>query len=349
MANFSFGFDLPSSAGAKGGADVAAPTPLDARADMELSHDSAHLPAPASAMHRGAQEHGQGGDEGPQDSHFPAVVVPCPDAVSVQLQEPGAVYRAAYTDILFSRSATSAPLLPLRKIDLDQHPDHVNSVAIPSNLDIVPSTYGGGYKTWECSVDLAQYLIHHHTQHQTQQAQGQAQAAPSLLELGCGHGLPGIAALRYLGYRRAIFNDLNSEVLRDTTWPNVALNGVASASGGGVAATVQCLGGHWNSVSTTLGQQTFDLVLSAETAYSEVNVKILMQMLRRHLARGPSGTHGKAYLATKRFYFGLSGGTACIEAEAAACGLSCIVVHSIEDGASNIRDICLLEHMGAGL
>lgn len=28
-----------------------------------------------------------------------------------------------------------------------------------SNDDIVPRTYEGGFKTWECSVDLARYLV----------------------------------------------------------------------------------------------------------------------------------------------------------------------------------------------
>ena len=352
MATFSFGFDLPSAAAGGGGfdgpdGDVSMDTEPCTDVSTGLSSQAPAGASPADLLHGG-----------PEDTQFPAVHVGCPASVALAVS-PGQPYRAAYTDIMFSRSANTAPLLPVRKVDLEQHPERVHSVNIPTNHDIVPSTYGGGYKTWECSVDLAQYLLHLHPPHVP--TNNTVDRGPALLELGCGHGLPGIAALRYLGYRAAVFNDLNSEVLHDTTWPNLALNGLvspataaaaaataataAAAAGTGAAGVepdVQCVGGHWNSVSTALGSQTFELVLSAETAYSEVNVRTIMTMLRRHLKRDG----GKAYLATKRFYFGLSGGTLCIETEAAAAGLACRVVHSIEDGASNIRDILMLTHVG---
>ena len=45
----------------------------------------------------------------------------------------------------------------------------------------------GGFKIWECSLDLVAYL-------NEIVAQGYA-LPPHVMELGCGHGLPGIYAL----------------------------------------------------------------------------------------------------------------------------------------------------------
>lgn len=61
-------------------------------------------------------------------------------------------------------------------------------------------------------------------------------------------------------------------------------------------------------------------------------------MIRRHLAPG-----GTALLATKRFYFGVGGGTMeienlCTQNEE----LTFEIVYSCEDGTSNIRDIIKL-------
>ena len=40
----------------------------------------------------------------------------------------------------------------------DQSSDE-NVIAGLSRDDITPNVYEGGFKTWECSIDLAQYLI----------------------------------------------------------------------------------------------------------------------------------------------------------------------------------------------
>lgn len=298
MANFSFGFDLPG------------------HEDTEIELDDMET-KPTQLIR----------EEGPIDSDHPAIEVLCPVDVA------NSSYTTGYLDIPFtgdnSGKGVSAPQVFLRKVDVDQHPREVHAVAIPMDHDIVPSTYGGGYKTWECSMDLAQYML--------RTLDVSTSTDSCVLELGCGHGIPGIAALKHLGYASGLLNDLNAEVLRDTTWPNVVLNSVGPKA--------QCIAGHWQNVSKALDTRTFDLVLSAETAYSDNNVALLAEVIRRHLAR-----LGKALVSTKRFYFGLGGGTSSLIKAAAACGLSCRVVWSIEDGVSNIRDILELKHnVGEGL
>ena len=69
--------------------------------------------------------------------------------------------------------------------------------------DLLPGVYEGGFKLWECAVDLAAFVA----------AELPAEAvAPGqrVLELGCGHGLPGVVAL--LRGAHVDFIDYNIEV-----------------------------------------------------------------------------------------------------------------------------------------
>lgn len=73
--------------------------------------------------------------------------------------------------------------------------------------DLVGGEYEGGFKVWECAHDLMLAL--------TELCQnGQLQlAGASVLEAGCGAGLPGALALR-LGCSSLLLQDFNSEVRR---------------------------------------------------------------------------------------------------------------------------------------
>lgn len=192
---------------------------------------------------------------------------------------------------------------------------------VPEGVDLVPGVYEGGLKVWESSVDLVRYL--------RRQAPHQ-RPTHRVLELGCGHGLPGIEALRQ-GAAFVAFLDLNEEVLRHVTAPNIALN-VAQAD----SARIRLVSGDWTSASALLEPPAlFEVVLSAETFYTpEVTAKLL-DTVQRHLAR----PHGRALLAGKRYYFGTGGSVAELVAKAGALGFQARVVDSVEDGKSNIRDV----------
>ena len=58
------------------------------------------------------------------------------------------------------------------------------------NTDLVPGVYEGGLKVWECSIDLCRYFV-----------QNNIVIKGHILELGCGHGLPGIWLLTRLPVR----------------------------------------------------------------------------------------------------------------------------------------------------
>lgn len=110
--------------------------------------------------------------------------------------------------------------------------------AIDKTSDIIPGVYEGGNKVWECSVDLAVLLLQ--KKHQLP-----SPATGRVIELGCGHGFPGIAALQ-LGYQHVMFSDLNSEVIDGVTWPNIYLNCQSAIS------RASCYSGDWEALSAHL-------------------------------------------------------------------------------------------------
>lgn len=131
-----------------------------------------------------------------------------------------------------------------------------------STSDLVPGRYEGGFKLWECSVDLCRYLC------------GGAGDAPRLqgahvLELGCGHGLPGVlAALK--GAASVTWQDYNGEVLHSLTAPTVAANLRAAAGRREAAPQLRFVSGDWGALHATglLPARQYDVILTADTLYS---------------------------------------------------------------------------------
>jgi hypothetical protein len=65
-----------------------------------------------------------------------------------------------------------------------------------STSDIIPREYEGGLKTWECSLDLVDFIT------------SELVYDKVVIELGCGSALPGINALVH-GARQVDFQDFN--------------------------------------------------------------------------------------------------------------------------------------------
>ena len=85
-----------------------------------------------------------------------------------------------------------------------------------STSDLVKGKYEGGAKLWECAIDLCEYLLRMTTDKESLKN-------ANVLELGCGHGLPGIVCVK-LGAGHVTFADYNPDVLRSLTVPNVRAN-----------------------------------------------------------------------------------------------------------------------------
>lgn len=94
------------------------------------------------------------------------------------------------------------------------------SLTQQNHSDLISGVYEGGFKTWECSIDLVRFLHAHASS---------LFAIPRqrVLELGCGSGLPGIYALVH-GGSLVDFQDFNGEVIGEITSFNVARNLLAS-------------------------------------------------------------------------------------------------------------------------
>lgn len=198
--------------------------------------------------------------------------------------------------------------------------------------DLIPGRYEGGYKLWECSNDLVKYLLDDKNMILKKNIKNQ-----NVLELGCGHGFPGITALK-IGYSKVIFSDMNREVIEQTTWPNIIKN--SNNNSNYDIKNCKCYSGDWTSLSLILKNENdhpmpFSLILSAETLYTSNHCKKIFDMLNKHLDK-----NGLALIATKKYYFGVRGGSMELEQLIKNNDqLTYQIVSIIEDKQSNIREI----------
>jgi hypothetical protein len=233
--------------------------------------------------------------------------------------------------MVYSELVLPEQSVPLRCIDTKA--DTVSSTnPVWEKTDLMPNVYEGGMKVWECSMDLLHFLAKEQLKYST------------VLEIGCGHALPACYLLRVaLQQKQEPFHlyltDFNDFVIQQATIPNVILNAAStmeqpnnpSAIVTAVLNHVQFGHGDW--LSLQLPSQV-DLVLAAETLYSEQAAEETALLLSRHL-----NDTGSALVATKRFYFGVGGGTDAFLAASEKYNLLVEVVQSFDTGAGNIRDI----------
>ena len=225
-------------------------------------------------------------------------------------------------------AAASATLRPITRIAAVQATAAVTRVveaggerfdlAVAESSQVVEAgVYEGGRELWECAIDLVEWLAAHR------------RPSGTVLELGCGRGLPGLWCLKR-GAQQVVFSDYDADVLERYTRVDAARVG-----GRGVFYA-----GDWRGLPAALtgdgfGKFDFDLILSAETAYREDTTHSLVECIAKTLS-----VKGEAIVATKRYYFGCGGGVAALENEIGRIDrLCCEVVWSAEDGRSNVRDI----------
>ena len=237
------------------------------------------------------------------------------------------------------------------------------------NTDLVPGVYEGGLKVWECSIDLCRYFV-----------QNNIIIKGHILELGCGHGLPGIWLLKQAISKSqqglvdtfVTFSDYNEFVIRDVTIPNVAININDSCGAMNNTNHINHLlngnaafgSGDWLVMSDLLlGKSTslisheqatppavpkdglFDCILASETTYSESAANETAELLSKHLKPGT----GVAFISSKRYYFGVGGGTKCLCESLRKQNkheFQIEVLEVYDNGAGNIRELLLVKSLG---
>ena len=173
---------------------------------------------------------------------------------------------------------------------------HKESIDCKIKSDRIKGMYEGGAKVWECSVDLARFVLDEIATF----------CDKIVLEIGCGVGLPGIVASKRC--KKIMFQDLNEFVLREYTAPSVGYNekmqrGDANDVASRTLDRFQFIAGDWNDVMRLVVCKA-DIILTAETIYDPENYGKLHDLIEHVLT-----DNGVAFVASKCFYFGVGGGT----------------------------------------
>ena len=224
-------------------------------------------------------------------------------------------------DMLLKRRAASQDINVLK--DLIEHSDLRSGV------------YEGGFKVWECSIDLIEYL----------QSCNFSWNGKDVLELGCGGGLPAIYCLLN-GSNTVYFQDFNEEVIDCFTIPNMFVNiekhGDRTFEKNGLLGSINdktaFLSGDWRSVCDFLQEKNkkFDLILSSETIYNTNYYQVFHDLICSSMKE-----NGHALLANKSYYFGVGGSSKdFVEFVDMQDKLCCETLHQITDGVN--RDILKL-------
>ncbi|KAG0457791.1 hypothetical protein HPP92_022948 [Vanilla planifolia] len=228
-----------------------------------------------------------------------------------------------------------------------------------SNSDLVPGTYEGGLKLWEGSIDLVKSL-------RNEIDEGRLNVnGKRVLELGCGHGLPGIFA-GLQGAASIHFQDFNVEVLRFLTVPNVYRNLIYTSTQSHppkdnvpASSNVRFFAGDWSDVHQLLlprfndcqnevasvtecdTSDAYDIILMAETVYSLSSLHSLYELTKKCL-QYPQGV---VYMAGKKHYFGVGGGTRHFVRLVENDGkMRALLLAEVADGSSNIREVWKLSY-----
>ncbi|GAB6020526.1 Histidine protein methyltransferase 1, variant 2 [Chamberlinius hualienensis] len=146
--------------------------------------------------------------------------------------------------------------------------------------DLIPGEYEGGFKIWECSIDLIKYLS---------DTKLTFEPDVKVLELGCGAGLPGIYCLSQGA--SVHFQDYNEEVLCMTTIPNVFINSKFYPKIN--PHSCRYFSGDWSSFAALISEDQnnkYDYILSSETIYNPNNYDSLHSVIKSNLK-----TTGTAY------------------------------------------------------
>ena len=208
-----------------------------------------------------------------------------------------------------------------------------------STDDITPKVYEGGFKTWECAVDLATFLAS-----RDEILSRLLEQSCHVIELGAGAAIPTLFCFRHSLLHSPTtptlltLADYNDSVLQLATLPNLLLlwhftvNSSCPGPGDlditpGLLSQftrdlsernirLNFVSGSWGSDFVELTSPVsfghtpkVTLVLASETIYSPLTIPIFTSTLLSLLASAQSRAgEAQALLAAKKIYFGIGGG-----------------------------------------
>ena len=173
-----------------------------------------------------------------------------------------------------------------------------------AHSDLCSGVYEGGFKVWECSLDLVEHL----------KSKRSFLVDKSVLDIGCGGALPSIYSL-LCGASFVCFQDFNKEVIDCFTIPNAVYNSsnnynkIQELSSEvdnleNLKSKAMFLSGDWKAVDLFLKSKNieFDLIVSSETIYNVNYYPALHSLICNCLRK-----NGHALFANKTYYFGVGG------------------------------------------
>lgn len=196
----------------------------------------------------------------------------------------------------------------------------IKTAEIPENTDLIKGIYEGGIKIWECSLDLLNFLS---TLYENSNLNN-----INSLELGCGHGLPGIYLL--LKGSNVTFQDFNKEVLDLIT--KAYINQLKEKYNLNLLNKSSFEYGDWGKFQS---EKNYKIIISSDTLYNIDNYEKIYNILKNYLDK-----EGIAYFATKKYYFGVGGSSSEFIYFIKEKGeFEVNKLKEINDGLSNIRVI----------
>ncbi|VDN07594.1 unnamed protein product [Thelazia callipaeda] len=160
-----------------------------------------------------------------------------------------------------------------------------SSLQFITQSDLTPGIYEGGFKVWECSIDLCEYI---------DLLEPQIFKDKKVLEVGCGAGLPSMLLL-YKGAREVALQDYNEVVINCFTRDNFKANNLCLER----CRFYAC---DWTTLRGKISNEKFDIILTSETIYNKQYYGDLHDLFDAALS-----TDGIIFLAAKMYYFGVGG------------------------------------------
>lgn len=127
------------------------------------------------------------------------------------------IYKRTLADVKFQMAEQDTLQQQQHAGDEDQKV--LDMLNLTGNSDLVRGVYEGGFKTWECSIDLVQWLS---------SLPDEATQGKQVLEIGCGSALPSLYLLARHRSNVVDVQDYNDQVIRLITLPNILLNTILS-------------------------------------------------------------------------------------------------------------------------